>query len=123
MANEQQVIDILQKGIGKYANFYNKEERKVQIMFRLNTQNKIDYITCIEFNMKNSIQLKDIIGANIYNFKVHSHIEEVLKRFAKELNVENGISLIASINEEKNISLWLFQGLEKIRQVRSDELK
>lgn len=124
MADIKQINDVIVKGIRKFTKPYGQPAENIQVVFKLDQDNKLQFVTCVNQQPKNSVTLQQLIGSNLYNMMVKSHIRELLERFGKQYpENKTEINLMAGVKAGDHVYVWLRKNNDLIRQLDPDDLK
>lgn len=119
MVDKKDVDKIILRAISKFAVEYAETVDKIQVIFRLNQDGEVDYITCVNKKMRHTVKLKQLIGWNFYNGIVDDKICVLLNR----VNQESPGSYVMAGLEGINIYYRLYNITgHKIRDIDADEL-
>jgi len=115
----------IREGIAKFKQVYKVPADQVQIVFMLDEDNEVKFLTCVNYQLKHKVELADLIGKHITNFLVRSHLTKLLKKFAKEQNdQDHTINLLAGLTEKDELYMLLRKNNILIRKIEDpDELK
>lgn len=121
---EDKITSIMVRGINKFVKPYNEPAENIQVVFKLDNGGKLQYFTCINQQLKNTVTLEYLIGKNIYNMLVERHIKKLLQKFAGQHGLaDDQVNLMAGVKAKDHVYVWLRNGNELIRQIEPDELK
>jgi hypothetical protein len=118
MITYQNVQDVILKGLAKMAALYQVATPLVKIGFSLDEGGCVRYITYIGEQPKNTVSLSQLIGKNMYNFMVASHIKGLLQRFSVQHGCEQqDINILAATAADGTVELVLRRQYEKLRVI------
>lgn len=125
MVKSEQVLEIISKGIMRFEKPYDEKAENIQLVFSINDKNQVNYVTCVNQAPRNTVTLKDLIGNNIYNVLVNTHIKKLLEKFAQQNNLpKSDINLMAGLNAQNEVYVNLRNKNTLIRVINDpDELR
>jgi hypothetical protein len=122
MIGAQTVKDMLAAGISKFQKPYDIAATRIQLVFYIKEET-VMYLTCIDGLPKNTVQLRDVIGKNIYNSMVGAHIKKMITGLADSTGRDRTkVNLFADLDDKHNVRVWLREESVIIREVLDDEL-
>jgi hypothetical protein len=115
----------IRQGIAKFQNVYQLPADQVQIVFMLDEEEEVQFMTCVNNQLRHKVKLSDLIGKNMTNFLVRSHLTKVIKKFAIEQNSKDrSTNIIAGVNAKDELYMHLRRNHILIRKIEDpDELK
>lgn len=122
MITTQQINAVIRKGLQRFEKPYQVPAEKIQIVFTL-AEGKVQYIMCIDQKRTNTVTLKQLIGANVYNPLVESKIKALLEKYSRENSAKaEGLNILAGMKAEDHVYYALRQNEEIIRAIDPGEL-
>lgn len=123
MLNAQTIRDLLAKGISRFEKPYGTASTRIQLVMYIDAHETVQYITCIDTEPKNTVQLKDLIGRNIYNPMVAGHIKKLITTMAqKHGSAPREINLMVDIDNENQVVVYVRKDKQIISKVADGEL-
>jgi hypothetical protein len=114
--------EIVKKCLEKNAINFNVDKSKVQLSLRFNSRNQLEYLICKMYEAQKSISFKEVLGVKIdlkgYSLFVPKFIKGALNRFSEEYKIETSrISVMIFIGEDNDLDLWLYDGINPIKEI------
>lgn len=123
MIKPQQIIEVISKGIAKFAKTYDVPAASVQLGFRLDAKENMVYFTSIDDVPRNTVKLSDLIGNNIYNSIVNNHIKKLIQKFSVDSNISLARTNLVARIKHNNVQIELKNENHLIREINAEELK
>lgn len=126
-----QFKSITNKCLERYGSEFESAKDKMQLVFRFangdRSDRELEYVICKEYNIVKEITFLQVLGVKLdfsgKSLYVPSFIKGALIRLSEENNINpKVVRVMLSVDKDANLTLWLYNDKQYIKQFELDSL-
>jgi hypothetical protein len=126
-----QFKSITNKCLERYGSEFESPKDKMQLVFRFanvdQSERELEYVICKEYNIVKEITFLQVLGVKLdfsgKSLYVPSFIKGALIRLSEENNINpKVVRVMLSVDKDGNLTLWLYNDKQYIKQFELDSL-
>jgi hypothetical protein len=115
------------KCLERNAKEFKVGKKEVQLIFKLNTSNEVDYLIAKQYEPQKVLSFLEVLGVKLdfkgYSLFVPKFIKGALTRFCDEHKIEKSkVGVLISCSDKDELIMWLYGGNKAIKQVTLESL-
>jgi len=123
----EKFTEITSKCLEKKAKEYETKKTNMQLVFKLNTEDEVEYLIYKDYQPKKVVSFLEVLGVKLdfkgYSLFVPNFIKGALNRFCEEESIEKDkVRVVMNFNNNNDLLIFLYNNNQFVKQVELESL-
>ena len=123
----EKFTEITSKCLEKKAKEFETKKINMQLVFKLNTDNEVEYLIYKDYQPKKVVTFLEVLGVKLdfkgYSLFVPNFIKGALNRFCEEETIDKDkVRVVLNFNNNDELLIFLYNNNQFVKQVELESL-